>query len=535
MQQRHTRLEEKLKPAISWMSQTNLGKKKTIFTSIGVLSLVTFTSRIFGLVREQVKASILGTTIYSDIFTLAFQFPNLFRRLSAEGAMMSAFIPIFHEIEDKEGQEKALVFARQFFWVLGLVTMFFSCFIIILSPWLLRFYVSWRGKEFDLFVALTQFMFIYIVFISLSALIQGVLNSMSTFWVSSVTPILLNISIIGFAVWGSHYLQNPTYGFTLGVLIGGLCQLFFQIPFAIRKGVILKFSFEFRNPKIRKVGFLMIPTLFGVGIYQINILVSNSIAANLGEGAVSSLTYSNRLLELILGVFVVSVATVVLPQLSRLIVSQKLEEAKQDLLFALKLVSLVTLPVTFGVLFTAKELVRLIYFRGQFDETSLNLTYKALLLHMPGLIFIGWNRIFLAAYYASKNMKTPVYIAGISMFVNLSLALSFSVFLGHFGIALASTLSQLIQMLLLFYWNPLKMSLILNLELFLSFSKHLLASIVLGFSIFFIKLPLSLLIPNLLLRYFCFILIASLVYLLCIEILKVKELKELIHVFRNKR
>jgi len=181
------------------MNRPIRSKYNTLFKSIGLVSLITLFSRILGLVREIVKAALLGTSYYSDAFTLAFTIPNLFRRMTAEGAMSSAFIPVFNEILHEEGEKRAFDFAKNFFWLFTMALILFSLLFIISAPWLIRYVFApgFTSEPQQLTVLLTRYMFIYIVFISLAAILQGVLNSFAVFWISSLTPVLLNISIIG--------------------------------------------------------------------------------------------------------------------------------------------------------------------------------------------------------------------------------------------------------------------------------------------------------------------------------------------------
>lgn len=426
-------------------------RKSTAFKSIGLVSLITLCSRVLGLVREMVKAALLGTSYYSDAFTLAFTFPNLFRRLTAEGAMTSAFIPIFTELVNKEGERRAMTFARNFFWLFTLVLILFSLLFILFAPWLVQtvFAVGFDGEPLTLTILLTRYMFFYIVFISLAAVLQGILNAFEVFWISSLTPVLLNISIISCALVFAPRLSNPTYGFAAGVMLGGAIQLLVQLPGARRLGLRLFSGFSLSDPWIRKALTLMLPTLFGTGIYQINIIISNLIASTLNEGAISSLTFSNRLLELIIGIFVVSITTVYLPRFATLFSEQRLEELGADLQEIIGLTAFITLPATVGILIIGDQIVTLLFARGEFDTHSISLTAGALRYHILGLTFIAWNRILLTFFQAGRWLSQTVKIAMVVLIVNTVSALVLSRTTGHLGIAGANTISQLAQTILL--------------------------------------------------------------------------------------
>ncbi len=433
------------------MNQPNRSKSNSLFKSIGLVSLITLLSRILGLIREIVKAALLGTSHYSDAFTLAFTIPNLFRRMTAEGAMSSAFIPVFNEILQKDGEKRAFDFAKNFFWLFTFVLLLFSLLFIISAPWLIRYVFApgFESEPLQLTVLLTRYMFIYIVFISLAAILQGVLNSFAVFWVSSLTPVLLNISIIGCAVFFAPRLSNPTFGFAIGVLLGGVIQLTVQLPSARKAGLRLLSGINLADPKIRQVITLILPTIFGTGIYQINIIISNFIASTLDEGAISSLNFSNRLLELIIGVFIISITTVFLPRFSTLFAEQQLDTIGSDMQRIIEITAFIALPATVGVFMIGDEIVTLLFARGEFDATSVSLTAGALRYHILGLIFISWNRILLTLFQAGKWIQQTVQIAAVILVVNAVAAVILSRFAGHLGIAGANSLSQVVQTILL--------------------------------------------------------------------------------------
>ncbi|MCP4298668.1 MAG: murein biosynthesis integral membrane protein MurJ [Proteobacteria bacterium] len=439
--------------------QEKQNTKKGMIRSIGVMSLITLFSRILGLAREVVRATLLGTSYYSDAFTLAFSLPNLFRRLTAEGIMSTAFIPVFCEVREKESEEQAFGFARNFFILLFLFLATLTLIFIFLAPWLVAniFASGFSGEPLQLTVFLTQLMFSYIILISLAAVCQGVLNSYEVFWISALTPVLMNISVIGCALMAAPYLDNPSYGFAIGVLIGGALQLFSQFPYLRKIGFRWRLKFDLKDPRMKEVGKLMAPAIFGAGIYQINIIVSNLIATTLGEGALSSLNFSNRLLELVIGVFIVSLATVLLPRISRLSVTGNFEQIREHLSQFLGLITFVTLPITVVAFVLSEEIVTILFKHGRFDQRSMLMTAGALRFHILGLLFISWNRVLLTGYQGTKNFGLTVRISAVVMVANLLLALVLSNYISHLGIALASTLSQVVQtLLLLFYLKKIR-------------------------------------------------------------------------------
>ena len=511
--------------------------KKSLFKSVGTIGLITAVSRILGLVREIVRASLLGTSYYSDAFTLAFSLPNLFRRLTAEGVMINAFIPVFCDARQKENSSRALSFSRHFFWLSTVVLTVFSLAFILAAPWLIKYVFApgYSGKTLTLTVFLTQFMFVYIVFISLAAICQGVLNSFSVFWVSSLTPVLLNISIIGSALFFAPRLENPTIGFAIGVLIGGTVQLLFQIPFLYKQGFQLIGSMHFKDPYLMQVGKLLLPTILGVGIYQINIIISTLIATTLKEGSLSSLNFSNRLLELVLGVFVISITTVILPRFSHLFLINRPDQVRSGLQDAIRVSVFVTLPVMAGVFVIAEEIVTILFMRGRFDVNSMNMTAGALRYHIFGLVFIASNRVLLTGYQAAKYLKRTVQISIAVMAVNLLLAFGASRFIGHLGIALANSVSQIIQTILLVYFiKEISVKQLVSYDLRKSIGRSLLVCIVMLTFLYFVRQQLILYQLSALLRLVLLLPIGTILFGLSAYVLKSKELEELIQLFTKR-
>ena len=287
-------------------------------------------------------------------------------------------------------------------------------------------------------------MFPYIALVSWAAIAQGVLNTYRVFWVSAMTSVLLNIAIIGCALGFAAHLEQPVYGFAIGVLLGGALQLAFQLPFVYRLGYRWRPKL-IPGPAVRKALWLLVPTLFGAGVYQINVLVSQAIAWSLGGGAVSSLQYSGRLLELTLGVFAVAVSTVVLPSLAADAAAGSLERVRETVLYSVRLCAFVCFPVTVGLFLLRTETASLLFERGAYSAESTQSTAYALGFHIIGLTHIALARVFVPVFYAFKDTKTPVYVAALSMVVNVALCYALAGPLGHGGIALANTASAFVQ------------------------------------------------------------------------------------------
>ncbi|MCK5808539.1 murein biosynthesis integral membrane protein MurJ [bacterium] len=419
------------------------------------LIVFTMISRSLGLVREMVKASFLGTTALADAFSIAFLIPNLFRRLFAEGTMSAAFIPTLRGYLNDSGEkgEEVRLFLSSFLTLLTLLLTVTVSLGMFFSPQLVMvFGPSLPGSSFPEAVHLTTMMFIYLGFISLAAFFQGMLNTEHIFAPSGFTPILFNLSFISSAFLLTPYTENPARALAIGIIVGGALQAAFQLPWVIKNG--FRFSLisplkAFRHPGSKKVFRLIAPTILGMGAYQLNIIISTRIASGAGVGVVTSLQYSNRLLELLLGVFIVSLGTVVLPQLTAHVKKKEWAKYGETLSFALKLTAFITLPATAFALLFRTEIVAVLFLSGKFSTDSVNMTAVALLFHMPGLFFIAINRMLYPAFYARENTITPTIAGVLSLGTNIVFAYLLVGSMKGGGVALASTIAAVVSSLYL--------------------------------------------------------------------------------------
>ena len=405
------------------------------------------------------KAALLGTSALSDAFSVAFMIPNLFRRLFAEGSIAVAFIPTFKEYLLADDRDSIKEFLSCF---LTFLTFFVSLTVmagILICPVIIRFFGM---KEFGETVFLTRLMFPFLAFISLAAFFQGILNSLRIFAPSGFAPILLNVITILCAYGLSPYTRNPARAMAAGILVGGFMEAAIQLPFILRHQSRMRFFFTglkraVTNPGTGKVLRLIGPTIVGMAAYQLNDLVSTALAGNAGAGVVSSLQYSLRLQELILGVFAVSIGTVLLPDLAEYAKSGQWDIYNQRLTSAMNIIAFITIPITFFSLAQGQGLIRLLFQARSFNEESVRLTLSAFTFHMPGLYFIALNRILAPAFYAQSDSKSPTIAGLISFGVNIALA---SLLAFHFkgaGIALALSAASAVNtaaLLLFLRRNP---------------------------------------------------------------------------------
>jgi putative peptidoglycan lipid II flippase len=415
-------------------------------------------SRVLGLFREQLRAIYLGTGASSDAFGLAVMLPNLFRRLLGEGQMTAAFLPSLVERIRKD-EKKAV---RQFFSdFLGIFTFIVTLVVLIgilLTPDLIdTFFADGFARDQaarNLTVRLTTIMFPYLGLVTVAAILQAALQAHNLFWPSAVTPILLNICIIGCAILFKDSFADPAYAFAVGFLVGGFIQLFFQVPYVIKKGFSVRPRVGWKNPHVRKVLRIFVPGILAGGIYQIQVFVSQVIASGLdGEGYISALQYSVRLQELVLGVFVVSITTVILPTLSAQISDEGdlSDSAAKTLSFSGNLLALVTLPATVGLILLGPAIIRLLFQYGEFGVESADLVYWALIFHAAGLFPIALSRNVMQAFYAQKDLKTPMLVAAFVLVVHIVLCIVLSGPMDHGGIALSGSIGAFLTVGILIF------------------------------------------------------------------------------------
>ncbi len=447
-------------------------EKNSIVKSGLVLTLMTFASRIMGLIREMTKAAFLGTSMYADAFATAFMIPNLLRRLFAENAISVAFIPTFKKYlangDDEKNHSETQEFLKATFTLVSFLTACVVVLGIIITPYLVPVFCkkpvdpaaadyamqlqAWLLKK-DEITILTRIMFPYLFVISIAAFFQGILNGCKIFAPSGFTPVLFNGIVILATYILSPFTSNPARAMSIGVIVGGCIQALFQWPFIHKTGWKICFTSlkkTFTNPGTRRVMTLILPTIVGMAAYQLNDVVSTALANRTGDGIASSLQYSLRLQELILGLFAVSIGTVILPDLSGLANNKKWDEFNSMLIQAIKIMTLISIPVTAYSLISGKELISLLYKSRSFDDNSVALTLGAFKFHIAGLLFIALNRIISPAFYAQGNTKLPTTAGIISFGVNIVLALVLARLMKGNGIALALSVASLFNTIFLF-------------------------------------------------------------------------------------
>lgn len=437
-------------------------------------------SRVFGLLRDMVIARYFGASPATDAFFVAFRIPNTLRRLFAEGALTISFIPLFKEALVKEGKGEAKKISDITFTFLSLVVVSVVVVSIIFSPLIVSLIAPGfkDEKTLELTVFLTRLIFPYLFFICLVALAMGVLNSLGKFAAPAAAPVVLNITLILSAIVAAPFFEEPVTALAIGVLIGGIGQVALQVPFIRKEGYFPKIDFNFSHPSLKKILILIVPALFGVAVYQLNVFITTTVLASyLPTGSISYLYYADRFFQLPLGIFVISMATAILPTMSEQAASERLDDMRKSISFSLKVITFITLPAAAGLYAVSTPVFSLFFQRGEFDyETTLK-TADALRYYAPGIWAVGGIKIVAPAFYAMKDMKTPVWAAFISLIANIVFSLIFMGPLQHGGLALATTLSSMINMIILIAIIGKRLGKVIDLSVIASFVKSALASL----------------------------------------------------------
>lgn len=433
--------------------------KKLIRSGI-LVSAATLASRILGLVRDIVIAHLLGAGVASDVFFFANRIPNYLRRLFADGAFNQAFVPVMTEYKAK-GEHQAVrdllaVTMGTLGVVISVVTVLGVLGSTVLSAlfgwgWFMDW---WHGGpdagKFELASLLLKITFPYLWFVTFTAMSGAVLNTFGYFGVSSFTPTFLNIVLIIVAWWIAPHMAQPAVGLAIGIFVGGLVQLLYQIPYLWKLGMIVAPKWGWHHPGVVKIRSLMIPALFGVSVSQLNLMINTMLASFLATGAISYLYYSDRLLEFPLGMFAVAISTVILPALSKGHVDQDPERFSQTMDWGVRMVLLLGLPAMAGIMVLREPILRVLFMRGEFGPHEVMMSSASLLASTSGLLSLMLARVLAPGFHARQDTKTPVRYGIHSMAANMVFNLILIWPLGYVGLALSTALSGTVNAISLF-------------------------------------------------------------------------------------
>ncbi len=429
--------------------------------SVGSMTLL---SRILGLTRDIVIARFFSASDAADAFFVAFKIPNFMRRLFAEGAFSLAFVPVLTEYRNNYSAAETRELIDRVAGTLGCILLLVSLVGVAASPLLISIIAAGfldQPEKFALTADMLRITFPYIFLISMTAMAAGILNTWKRFAVPAFTPVLLNLSLIGCALWLSPRLDVPIIALAWGVLIAGVIQLLFQLPFLYREGLLPRPQWAWRHEGVQKIIKLMIPAIFGSSVAQINLLFDTFIASFLVSGSVAWLYYSDRLLEFPLGVFGIALATVILPNLSEAHYKKGARHFNETLRWAVQLSLLIALPATLGLFLLAQPILSTLFEYGAFDANDSLMAAYSLMAYCLGLPAFILIKILASGFYARQDTKTPVRIGIQAMILNMLLNIVFVVYMvkteflaPHVGLALATTVSA--------YFNALRLALKLH-------------------------------------------------------------------------
>jgi putative peptidoglycan lipid II flippase len=428
-----------------------------LFRSAGVVAGATAFSRVTGLLREQVMAYFFGASIATDAFVTAFRIPNLLRDLFAEGALSSSFVPVFKEKMVKEGEAEAFKLGNTVMTMLFLLVGGIVVLGMIATP--LIIYLTAHGfvadkEKFDLTVNLTRIMWVFLLLVSVAALVMGMLNAFNRFGIPAFSSAMFNVGGI-VTVWALfHQVSTPAYLLAVGVVIGGLLQLLIQMPSLWKTGYRFRLNFNFADPAFRKMIKLITPMVVGLSASRVNILVSTLLASFMVEGAISYLNYSYRLMHFPLGVFAVALGTVALTKASEQVARGDMDGLAGTFSEAFNLNMLLIIPSTVFFIFFAGDFVALAYRYGKFSQIDSDNTALSLIHYSYGLIGFAAVRVIVPVYYALTDSMLPMKASLIAVGANIALYWPLVKLLDFAGLAAATSVAGIINAGILIWFLP---------------------------------------------------------------------------------
>ncbi len=415
----------------------------------------TFASRLLGFARETMMAAALGNGAMADVFYAAFRFPNLFRRLFAEGAFNAAFVPLFSKEIEENGVDGAKRFSEQVFGVLFSFLLVITVVMELAMPLLVRFIIAPGfaddAEKFEMTVRLASVMFPYLICMSLMAMMSGMLNSLHRYFAAAIAPVFLNVVLIGVLAYGVYSGADPermARNLSWGVLGAGIIQLGVVYIDIRRAGMRLTFRLPKITPKIRRLVALAVPAAVTGGVIQINQIIGQAVASG-KDGAISALQYADRLYQLPLGVVGVAGGVVLLPELSRALKAGNGSEASHIQNRTIEFVLFLTVPAAFGLMVISPEITRVLYERGAFGPETTALVAAIMTVYAFGLPAFALTKALQPAFYARENTRLPMRFTLVAVVINSILAISLFPVLAERGIALAEVVSGWTNVLLL--------------------------------------------------------------------------------------
>ncbi len=513
-------------------------KKKS--ASIFLISFATGISRILGLIREQIFAALFGATNLADAFLVAFRISNLLRDLFAEGALSTAFIPTFSDYLINRGKEDAFKLANLvinfLIFVIGIIIIagfiYTGDIVKFIAPGFLDV-----ASKFKVTVTMTRILLPFLLFVSIASVFMGMLNVYNKFFLPALAPALFNVIIIITGIILFYFTPNDTEKiiiWSVGALIGGFIQLIIQIPMAVKLGYKYKALLDLflKDSGLRRIIKLMIPAVIGLAATQINIIVNTNLASFLAAGSIAYLLYAFRLIQLPIGIFGVSIATVNTAAISKDVAKNDISALKKNIAFSLKLNSFLTFPATFGLLFLGMPIIKLIFQHGRFTEINTINTYSALLYYSPTLFFYAGVKILAPVFYAVKKSYIPVISSFIAVAANLIISLLTYKIYGIKGLAAGLTSASVVNFIFLTIMFISFFGIIKNQKILFSIVLHIIMSVITAVSAAFILKMLNNI--NFYIAVMSVLVYSVLIYLFLSYIFKIEEFHNFLKMFKGK-
>lgn len=414
---------------------------------------MTMLSRILGFVRDIVIARFFGVDAGTDAFFVAFKIPNFMRRLFAEGAFSQAFVPVLSEYKETRSTAALKELVEKTAGTLAFTLFVITVIGVLAAPILIYLFApgfAMDGSRHDMTVDMLRLTFPYLFFISLTAMAGGVLNTFGKFAVPAITPVFLNLSLLASVFVLSPMLDKPIMALAWGVLLAGVVQLAFQLPYLHRLGLLPRLRFDRDHAGVKKIMKLMLPALFGVSVTQLNLLLDTLLASFLVTGSVSWLYFSDRLVEFPLGIFGIALATAILPNLSKSYAADKHQSFADTLDAGLRWVVFLALPAALALFFLAQPMLATLFQYDAFSSTDVDMSALSLMAYAFGLPAFILIKVLVPGFTARQDMKTPVKIGVYAVLSNMLMSLALVFFFQHAGLALATSLAAFVNAALLF-------------------------------------------------------------------------------------
>lgn len=461
-----------------------------IARSAGVVGGATLTSRIFGFLRDMIVANAFGAGQSADAFYVAFGIPNILRVFFAEGALSAAFIPVFTQTRNAEGDDAARHLSGALIVSLATILIVVTILGILVAPLVVKILVpgfDQYSEKYQLTVLLTRLMFPFLFFIGLTAVLAGILNTLGHFLIPALSPVFFNFSMIGCALWLAPTLEIPITALAWGVVIGGAAQMLILIRPLSKRGHFPRLHWEPKHKGSRKISMLMVPAIFGFSIAQIGTLADRLLASFLVDGSISFLYYANRLLQFPLGIFGIALTIAIFPTLSRQAAQGEKIALIETLEGGLRLILFVCLPSAVGLALLAEPIVQVLFQRGAFSAQDTLMTSRAVYGYALGLVAYAGVKVVVAAFYSLEDTRTPVKIAAWVLIANIVLNVILMIPLKHVGLALASALCAYLNLGLLLRCLRKRLGSLGGRVIARSFIKFLLPTILMAVAVYGLK------------------------------------------------